>query len=217
MKSVVHSRLDQLIGSLDASLRAVFGPVHASRRPHRAVPERRVDAPTLTSAERQESARLMRVNHCGEVCAQALYQGQALVAKGATVRAHLLAAANEERDHLAWCQDRLDDLGGAPSLAAPAFYAGSFAIGVASGLAGDRWSMGFLVETERQVEAHLDGHLQRISPNDTKSRAVIESMRDDEIRHGNDAEAAGAVSLPSPLKAAMRVFSKVMTETTARF
>ena len=161
-----------------------------------------------------ESIRLMRVNHCGEVCAQALYQGQALVAKNKQVQEMLLAAAREEHDHLAWCDARLSTLGGQTSRLSPLFYAGSFGLGVVSGLLGDKWSMGFLVETEQQVEAHLYEHLDRISPVDIETKAILEAMRDDEVRHGQSGIKHGAAPLPAPIKAAMRGFSKVMTGTT---
>jgi ubiquinone biosynthesis monooxygenase Coq7 len=201
-----------LLGSLDAGLRTLFAKPLASRAPE--APAGKEEP--LGEAERLESVRLMRVNHCGEVCAQALYQGQALVARREATRAHLLAAAADERDHLAWCASRLDELGGSTSVTAPVFYAGSFALGALSGLLGDRWSMGFLIETERQVEAHLDSHLDRISPRDGRSRAILESMRADEIRHGRDAELAGGTRLPAPVQDAMRALSRIMTATTYR-
>ena len=156
----------------------------------------------------------MRVNHCGEVCAQALYQGQALVAKGDQTRSLLVKAAKEEHDHLAWCESRLSEIGGETSRLTPLFYAGSFGLGVVSGLLGDKWSMGFLVETERQVEAHLHEHLGRISPTDSGSRAILEVMREDEIRHGQSGSDLGAMPLPAPIKAAMSLFSTVMTRST---
>jgi ubiquinone biosynthesis monooxygenase Coq7 len=163
--------------------------------------------------DRELSARLMRVNHTGEICAQALYSGQALVARDSTIRAALVSAAAEERDHLSWCRDRLDRLDSRPSLLDPLWYAGSFAWGVASGLAGDRWSLGFLAETEDQVERHLEGHLGRLPPDDHASRAVVAQMREDENRHGAMGRALGAEDLPSPVKAAMRIASRVMTGT----
>jgi ubiquinone biosynthesis monooxygenase Coq7 len=155
----------------------------------------------------------MRVNHAGEVCAQALYSGQALVARDPRIRDALQAAGAEERDHLAWCRERLDELDARPSLFTPLWYVGSFTLGVASGLAGDRWSLGFLAETEAQVEKHLDGHLERISPEDQRSRAILTQMRDDENRHGETGRALGAAELPLPVKRAMKGFSKVMTRT----
>jgi ubiquinone biosynthesis monooxygenase Coq7 len=168
----------------------------------------------MDATAREESIRLMRINHCGEVCAQALYQGQAFVAKDAGVQELLAAAASEEHDHLAWCEARLAELGGHTTILGPAFYAGAFGLGVVSGLLGDRWSMGFLVETERQVEAHLHDHLSRISKGDAKSRVILDAMRDDEVRHGQAGLDHGAAPLPAPVKAAMRGFSKVMTSTT---
>ena len=157
------------------------------------------------------SAGLMRVNHTGEICAQALYSGQALVARGAQVRDALRAAAAEEQDHLAWCRDRLADLGSRPSFLDPIWYAGSLAFGFASGLAGDRWSLGFLAETEAQVERHLDGHLDRLPADDHCSRAIVAQMRADENRHGQMGHAMGAAALPYAVQAAMRVASRVMT------
>ena len=164
--------------------------------------------------EAGESMRLMRVNHVGEVCAQALYQGQLAFARDVKTRAVLIHAASEERDHLAWCAARIEELGGRTSLLSPLFYAGAWTMGVASSLAGDKWSMGFLVETERQVEAHLDRHLEKLPAADSRTRAVIEQMRADEIEHGNTGLAAGAATLPPPVKAAMRATSRVMTATT---
>jgi ubiquinone biosynthesis monooxygenase Coq7 len=161
----------------------------------------------------QVSAGLMRVNHTGEICAQALYSGQALFARDAGVRMALHTAAAEERDHLAWCRARLDELGSRPSLLDPFWYAGSFGLGIVSGLAGDRWSMGFLAETEAQVERHLEGHLDRLPLSDQRSRAVVEQMKVDESRHGEAGRALGGADLPLPVKAAMRLASRVMTRT----
>jgi ubiquinone biosynthesis monooxygenase Coq7 len=155
----------------------------------------------------------MRVYHSVEVCAQALYSGQALVARDPKIRKALQTAGAEERDHLAWCRDRLRELGSRPSLLDPLWYAGSFALGVASGLTGDRWSLGFLAETEAQVEQHLQGHLERLPRDDVRSRAILEQMRDDENRHGETGRALGAAELPPPVKLAMRAFSKLMTRS----
>lgn len=202
--------VDRLICEVDTGLRTVFAKAHAER--HRPKPGQRAAA--LDAAARAQSIRLMRINHCGEVCAQALYQGQALVAKDQAVHKLLLTAASEEHDHLAWCDARLSELGGRTSRLSPVFYAGSFGLGVVSGLLGDKWSMGFLVETERQVEAHLHDHLGRISPDDADSRAILEAMREDEVRHGQSGLEHGAEALPAPVKAAMRAFSKVMTSAT---
>ena len=167
----------------------------------------------LDPSDKVEAGRMMRVNHTGEICAQALYQGQALVARDAEIRKVLLAAADEEHDHLAWCERRLDDLGASTSLLNPVWYAGSFGLGVVSGALGDRWSMAFLVETERQVERHLDAHLERLPRSDTRSRQVLETMREDEIRHGNSGEAHGAAPMPQGVKVAMGLVSKLMTRT----
>ncbi len=204
--------IDRFLCEVDTGLRTVFAVPHAQRT----LPVRQPAAAgsPLDPADSEESIRLMRVNHTGEVCAQALYQGQAMVARNGGTRELLEEAAREERDHLAWCNKRLDELGGQTSRLNPLFYAGSFAFGVASGLAGDKWSMGFLVETERQVEAHLDHHLQRLPAGDAASRHVLEVMREDEIRHGANGASHGAADLPQPVKAAMAAFSKVMTRTS---
>jgi ubiquinone biosynthesis monooxygenase Coq7 len=203
--------LDALLGAADDALRTLSGSVSASRPTpvtQRAVPE--------SEEGRRLSAGLMRVNHTGEVCAQALYSGQALVAREARVRDALQAAAGEERDHLAWCRERLGDLGEGPSLLDPLWYAGSFAWGMASGLAGDRWSLAFLVETEAQVERHLAGHLVRLPDDDHASREIVERMREDEVRHGASGRELGAAELPSFVKAAMRAAARVMTRTAYR-
>jgi 3-demethoxyubiquinol 3-hydroxylase len=204
--------VDTFISQIDAGLRTVFAPTPAARMIPQA-PEARSNMP-LASQEAIESIRLMRVNHVGEVSAQALYQGQLLVARDAKTRQVLEHAALEERDHLAWCETRIHELGGQTSVLSPFFYAGAWALGVASGLVGDKWSMGFLVETERQVEAHLDTHLEKLPANDAQSRAIITQMRLDEIEHGNSGEAHGAAVLPPPVKAVMAMSSKVMTSTT---
>jgi ubiquinone biosynthesis monooxygenase Coq7 len=170
-------------------------------------------APTLSEAQRRESAALMRVNHVGEVCAQALYQAQALTARTAELREQMRQAAQEELDHLVWTQQRLTQLQGRPSLLNPLWYAGAFAIGLAAGRAGDAVSLGFVVETERQVEEHLAGHLDRLPVEDTASRAIVEQMREDEARHGMQARAAGAATLPAPVQLVMRAAAKVMTTT----
>lgn len=197
--------LDQLLGAADEALRTLAGVTTASRpAPGRGEPG---------GSDPRHSAGLMRVNHTGEVCAQALYSGQALVARDARVRSALQSAAAEERDHLAWCRDRLKDLDSGPSLLDPLWYAGSFAFGLASGLAGDRWSLGFLAETEAQVEDHLAGHLEKLPVDDRRSRAVVQQMRADERRHGSMGRELGAEDLPGPVKLAMRGASRVMTRT----
>ena len=165
----------------------------------------------LTEAQRRESAALMRVNHAGEVAAQALYHGQALVSRSSATREVLLKAAREEADHLAWCETRLKELGSRPSLLNPLWYCGSFAIGALAAAAGDRTSLGFVVETERQVEGHLDEHLARLPTGDTRSRAILNVMRADEIGHGAAAKMAGASELPAPVRVLMRHAARVMT------
>jgi ubiquinone biosynthesis monooxygenase Coq7 len=199
------SFLDQLLTAADEALRTLSGAITAARP----APGRGKHG----GSDPRHSAGLMRVNHTGEVCAQALYSGQALVARDARVRAALQAAAGEERDHLAWCRERLRDLDSRPSVLDPIWYAGSFAFGVASGIAGDRWSMGFLAETEAQVEEHLAGHLEKLPPDDDRSREVVRQMRDDERRHGAMGLELGAARLPWPVKQAMRAASRVMTRT----
>jgi ubiquinone biosynthesis monooxygenase Coq7 len=170
--------------------------------------------PTLSDVERRESAALMRINHAGEIAAQALYHGQALMARSVATRNVLLRAAEDESDHLAWCETRLKELGSRPSLLNPLWYFGSFAIGVAAAVTGDRTSLGFVVETERQVEGHLDEHLVRLPTGDTRSRAILNQMRTDEIGHGATAKAAGGVELPAPVRALMRHTARVMTAAT---
>jgi ubiquinone biosynthesis monooxygenase Coq7 len=171
----------------------------------------------LTDTEKAEASALMRVNHVGEVCAQALYTAQALATKNDALRQHLTTACNEETDHLAWCEQRLQALGGRPSLLNPLWYAGSFAIGYAAAkLGGDRMSLGFVVETERQVEAHLESHLGLLPANDGPSRAIVAQMKADEAQHAKEAMAAGAVELPAPFKAMMQVAAKVMTTVAHR-
>jgi ubiquinone biosynthesis monooxygenase Coq7 len=167
----------------------------------------------MTEEQRRLSASLMRVNHSGEICAQALYQGQALTARNPRAKAALEQAAREETEHLAWTEGRIEELGGRKSLLNPVWYAGSFALGALAGLAGDRWNLGFLAETERQVVTHLEGHLGRLPEEDARSRAIVEKMKEDEARHATSAVGHGAAELPEPAKAAMRLSSKVMTET----
>jgi ubiquinone biosynthesis monooxygenase Coq7 len=202
------SRLDQLLCAADEALRTLAGAV----TPARPSPATSREVPASDS-DRRTSAGLMRVNHTGEVCAQALYSGQALVARNERVRAALRVAAAEERDHLSWCRARLRDLDSRPSFLDPLWYAGSFAWGVASGLAGDRWSLGFLAETEAQVERHLEGHLDRLPADDRASREIVAKMREDEARHSQTGRSLGAAELPYPVKRAMQSASKVMTRT----
>lgn len=202
-------RIDDLIIGFDKGLRTVF----ASARSARATPGDDLPDADLDAAQRSLAAALMRVNHAGEVCAQALYQGQALTARDSSARAALEQAAQEETEHLAWTERRIAELGGQKSLLNPLWYAGSFAIGAASGLLGDKWNLGFLAETERQVVHHLEGHLGRLPVEDRKSRAIVEQMRDDEARHATSALKHGGAELPVPVKVAMRVSSRVMTGT----
>jgi ubiquinone biosynthesis monooxygenase Coq7 len=199
--------LDRLIVGFDRGLRTVFASAH-SLRP---IPGAKIEEAEMAAAERVLAASLMRVNHSGEVCAQALYQGQAMTARDSEARQALEQAAAEETEHLAWTEHRIEELGGRKSLLNPFWYAGSFAIGAAAGLLGDRWNLGFLAETERQVVTHLEGHLDRLPAGDEKSRAIVEQMRDDEARHATSALQHGAAELPSPVKLAMRVSSRVMT------
>jgi ubiquinone biosynthesis monooxygenase Coq7 len=204
--------VDRLIKEFDRALRAVAGVAHASRAsPGEALPEK-----TLGEIERDHAAALMRVNHVGEVCAQALYQGQALTARDPGARSALEQAAREEQDHLAWSAERIRELGGRPSLLNPLWYAGAFAMGAVAGALGDRWNLAFLAETERQVEEHLTGHLEALPEDDRRTRAVVEAMRADEARHRASAVALGAAELPEPVKRAMRLASKVMTTVAYR-
>lgn len=200
--------LDRFLGSVDAALRTLSGHTRASRP----VPTPPADAP-LSPQERALSGALMRVNHVGEVCAQALYQAQALTARSPELRAQMTAAAREELDHLAWTEQRLRELQARPSLLNPLWYGGAFALGLLAGRAGDRWSLGFVVETERQVEEHLAGHLDRLPAADHASREIVTRMKEEEARHGRHAQEAGAASLPAPLRWAMRGAAKVMTRT----
>jgi 3-demethoxyubiquinol 3-hydroxylase len=206
--------LDPLIAAADRALRALLAPARSTRPvPGDPPQEDSQPSPELTPEERREAGALMRVNHAGEVAAQALYHGQAFTARTSGTRTLLLKAASEEHEHLAWCQERLRELGSRPSLLDPLWYAGSFAIGALSGLPGDRTSLGFVVETERQVEGHLNEHLKRLPAKDTRSRAILESMRADEAAHGTTARTAGAANLPWPVRDLMRVTAKVMTGT----
>lgn len=204
--------LDRLIGEFDRALRAVAG-VARSTRPSPAAP---VPEDPLREEEREHAAALMRVNHVGEICAQALYQGQALTARDPVARAALEQAALEEEDHLVWSAERIRELGGRPSLLNPAWYAGAFAIGALAGALGDRWSLAFLAETERQVEEHLGGHLDELPEQDRRTRAVVEAMRADEARHRSSALELGAAELPEAVKRAMRLASRVMTTVAYR-
>jgi 3-demethoxyubiquinol 3-hydroxylase len=204
--------LDRLLDAAQNALGTVAGAVHAER-PNPGAGEAEV---VLDEAERRHAAGLMRINHVGEVCAQALYVGQAAVARDPETRSHLLAAAQEETDHLAWCAQRLEELDDRPSLLNPLWYAGSWTIGALAGLRGDGWNLGFVVETERQVEAHLDEHLQQLPVADARSRAILRTMKADEARHAAQAEARGARTLPPPLPSLMAAASRLMKTVAYR-
>ncbi|MES2899599.1 MAG: 2-polyprenyl-3-methyl-6-methoxy-1,4-benzoquinone monooxygenase [Pseudomonadota bacterium] len=201
--------LDQLIVGVDRALRVIGGVAFASR-PN---PAAHAADGQLDAAEQRHSAGLMRVNHVGEVCAQALYNSQARFAKSETMRAQFAQAGREEEDHLAWTAQRLTELGSQPSLLNPLWYAGAYAMGTLAAQLGDRRSLGFVVETERQVEEHLNGHLDQLPVQDAKSRAIVEQMKSDEAAHGQAALQLGAEEAPAPVKAAMSVMAKVMTTT----
>jgi len=206
------SLADRLLSSADQALRAVAAAPHAARpNPGWSTP-----AANLSNADRRLSGSLMRVNHVGEICAQALYEAQALTAQDPALREHFEHAARDESDHLAWVSARLRELDARPSLLNPLWYSGAFLIGLAAGRLGERASLGFVVETERQVEQHLAGHLERLPADDSASRAIVEQMKADEARHADDALAAGAASMPSPVRWLMRAAARVMT-TTAHY
>jgi len=197
---------DDLVVSFDRALRTLTGLATSSRP----VPGAGLPEAELSPEERRSAAGLMRVNHTGEVCAQALYAAQALVARNPDTKRDFARAAREEEEHLAWTQGRLSELSDRVSLLNPLWYAGSFAIGLAAGIAGDRVNLGFVVETERQVEEHLTGHIESLPMADGRSRAIVEQMRDDEARHGAMAQAAGAAELPLPVRGLMRLAAGVM-------
>lgn len=200
---------DRWISAIDASLRTLFAPTHA----HRPCPTVPADDTRLAPHEREQAGALMRVNHVGEVCAQALYAAQAAGTRNPVLRRHFEHAAREEADHLAWTASRLQELGARPSLLNPLWYAGAFGIGLLAGRLGDRVSLGFVVETERQVEAHLQSHLDTLPAADHASRAIVSQMQKDEASHAADALRAGAVELPTPVRGLMRAAAKVMTTT----
>ena len=204
--------LDPLLTAADSALRTLFARPHASR----SLPKPATPPGQLTDIERRETGALMRVNHVGEVCAQALYTAQAAVTRDPALRAQFVAAADEETDHLAWTRQRLDDLGARPSLLNPFWYAGAFGLGLVAGRLGDAVSLGCVAEAERPVEAHGDGHLERLPAGDTASRAVVLQMKKDEARHAAEARSAGARELPAPARAAMRIASRVMTTLAHR-
>jgi len=202
--------VDRLLAGANNALRTVAAPAGRSAR---ANPAANIIDADLDARQKRHAAGLMRINHAGEVAAQALYQGHATVARDKHVEAQMQHAANEEFDHLAWCEERIKELGEDVSKLSPLWYAGAYAIGAASGILGDKWSLGFIAETERQVCAHLDDHLESLPPEDVKSRAIVEQMRDEEEEHGENAEDAGAADLPAPVKRLMRMTAKVMTKT----
>jgi len=202
--------IDRLIGEFDRSLRALTGVVQAARPLPKGSNE---VAAELSAQEKKQAGALMRVNHTGEICAQALYQAQKLATRSSYLKAGFERAAREEEDHLSWLAQRLDELGARPSLLNPLWYAGAFAIGLIAGKIGDRVSLGFMAETERQVEQHLAGHLERLPANDHASRAIVEQMRIDEVAHGQAAIEAGGESLPLPVRRLMRMSARVMTST----
>lgn len=204
--------LDTLIVECDRALRAIVG-VSPMRRSVPIPEQTNTALESLTEDEKKHAAGLMRVNHVGEVCAQALYQSQKLTSRDPAIRDKLHHAAIEEEDHLAWCAKRLEDLGSRPSLLNPLWYAGSFAIGTIAGLAGDKWSLGFVAETEHQVEKHLDSHLDQLPAGDLESRAIVKQMRDDEVAHGQMARDEGGQALPEPIQKLMAGVAKIMTKT----
>ena len=208
MTSRRYTLADRFLINVDQTARTLFGRPKVTGR---ANPGDRYSEVDLSEKERVHIGRLMRVNHTGEVCAQALYQGQALTARLPDVRERLERSAREENDHLAWCESRIEELGGRKSLLNPIWYAGSFAIGAVAGVAGDKWSLGFVVETERQVEDHLAEHIAQVPADDLRTRAVLEQMQADEVHHAGVAQEAGGVELPGPIKLAMKAVSKVMT------
>jgi ubiquinone biosynthesis monooxygenase Coq7 len=206
--------LDRFLAGLGDALRTVGAP---AGRPARDNPAQDIAEADLSERARAHSAGLMRVNHAGEIAAQALYQGHAVVARDASTAGQMQQAADDELDHLAWCEQRLTELDAGPSRLSPLWYAGSFAIGAASGLFGDKWSLGFIAETERQVCGHLSSHLQRLPEDDARSRAIVTKMRDEEQQHGENAVRAGAADLPQPVRRWMQLTAKLMTTTAYRF
>lgn len=204
--------IDSAIIEFDKALRTVFAPARSVRPvPGEALPEAELD-----ETERRHAAALMRINHVGEICAQALYQGQAMMSRDTSIRDALRQASHEETEHLAWTERRIAELGGRKSLLNPLWYGGALAIGLLAGRLGDRWNLGFLAETERQVENHLKGHLETLPAHDQKSRAIVEQMKVDEVEHAETAIKLGARELPAPVKGAMQLASKVMTTLTYR-
>lgn len=205
-----YSPLDDVLLAFDQGLRTLLGRPAVTERPN---PAAQIGEEEMSAEERELSGRLMRINHTGEVCAQALYQGQALTARQGKVRRSMERAAAEENDHLDWCERRLDELGGRKSYLNPLWYAGALTIGAVAGLAGDKWSLGFVAETEHQVGKHLDGHMRQLPVRDEKSQAILKQMKVDELRHATVALESGGVPLPIPIKLVMQLASKVMTNS----
>lgn len=211
----IPSLLDVLITEVDSALRTLRPP--QKRVPTRSSPAQHIQDSQLSLKDKKHIAGLMRVNHAGEVCAQALYQGQALTAQLTHIKAQMHQAAVEETDHLAWCEERLSELDSKPSRLNPLWYCGSIFLGALAGMAGDKISLGFVAETERQVSAHLQSHLQRIPGEDKKSQAILQQMQEDEEQHAAQAVDAGAAELPYPIKQLMNTVSKIMTKTSYYF
>ena len=207
------STIDRLLVGVDTALRIASARPTRASRPN---PAGDLEEGALSNDEKQHAAGLMRVNHAGEVAAQGLYQGHAAVARDPAIEGQMKEAADEEIDHLAWCEERLAELDSSPSRLRPIWYGGAFVMGAASGVLGDKWSLGFIEETERQVSQHLEGHLQNLPANDQRSRAIVAQMRDEEEVHGANAHAAGAAELPAPLPSIMRAVAKVMTRAAYR-
>lgn len=201
--------IDQLINTFDGALRTVF----AEARPSRARPDASIKEDAIPDEQKQEVVALMRINHVGEVCAQALYSGQALTSRNPQIVSALKHAASEETDHLAWCESRIKELGGRKSLLNPVWYLGSFTLGAVAGVIGDKWNLGFLAETEQQVSAHLSSHLKALPIEDVKTRSIIEQMQVDEMSHAQEAINLGAAELPITIKNLMKISSKIMTST----
>ncbi len=208
-----YSPIDRLIIGFDNALRMATGTATEASREN---PAGSIPDLVMEEEQRKHAAGLMRINHAGEICAQALYAGQAATARSANVQSDMQQAAKEEIDHLSWCKERLDELDSHPSLLDPLWYAGSFAIGAVAGLAGDGWSLGFLKETENQVEAHLEGHIDELPPEDARSRAILDQMKIDEAKHAQMAEDSGAYDLPEPVRRLMKTTAQVMKSVAYR-
>jgi ubiquinone biosynthesis monooxygenase Coq7 len=214
MQARDYTTRDSVLIEIDRALRTLFGRPLVTERANPA--SGIADDDDMSDANRDHVARLMRINHTGEVCAQALYQGQAVTARDPDVRRNMQRSADEENDHLDWCEQRVEELGGRLSLLNPLWFAGSFAIGAAAGLAGDRWSLGFVAETEKQVESHLDHHLDEVPQTDRRTRAILEQMKADEIHHGQKAMEHGGVALPAPVRGLMKLTARLMTTSVYR-